>query len=74
MLGQTLSGEPAPLEIRAEFEVGRPPGIPQGTTIEQPMSINIGPGLPLAPGETYLWRLSVNDVQVAARSFLVRRQ
>lgn len=73
MLGQTPAGEPAPLEIRAEFEVGRPAGLPHGTPLDQAMPISIGPGLELAAGERYQWRLSIDDVEVAVRSFLVRR-
>ena len=72
MLGQTPFGDPAPMEIRGEFEVGRPVGIPRGTPIDQPMAINIGAGLPLVPGATYEWRLIIDGEELAARSFLVR--
>jgi hypothetical protein len=73
MFGQTPTGEAAPLEVIAEFEVGRPPGLPHGTPIDQALPINIAPGLPLIPGQVYEWRLTVNDDEaVATRSFLVR--
>lgn len=72
LLGQTPFGEPAPLEIRGEFEVGRPAGIPHGTPIDQAMPITIGPGLPLVPGGSYEWRLSIDGEDLASRSFLVR--
>jgi hypothetical protein len=75
MLGQTqLGGDPAPLLIDGEFEVGRPPGLPHGTPIDQAMPITIGPGLPLIPGRGYQWRLEIDGDAVASRSFLVRAE
>ena len=47
------------VEIRGDFEVGRPDGIPAGTPIDLPLAINLGP-LPLAPGGRYTWRLTVD--------------
>lgn len=73
MLAQTPMGEPAPLEVTADFEVGRPPGLPHGTSIDQALPINIGAGLPLIPGQMYQWRVSINGKDLAARSFLVRK-
>lgn len=72
MLGLTPFGDEAPLEIRGEFEVGRPAGIPRGTPIDQVMPINIGAGLALVPGGRYEWRLSIDGEELATRSFLVR--
>jgi hypothetical protein len=72
MLGVTPFGDPAPLEIRGEFEVGRPAGLPHGTAIDQAMPINVGAGLPLVPGLSYEWRLIIDGEERAARSFLVR--
>ena len=59
----------APLMLGADFEVGRPPGIAQGSSISVPFAFNIGP-IPLAPGKRYVWKLSVDgkvddDWQVA---------
>jgi hypothetical protein len=51
--------EGQPLEVRNEFEVGRPPGVHPGVSIPVPLAVNLGP-LPLAPGR-YTWELTVND-------------
>jgi hypothetical protein len=72
MISQPPTGELAPLEVQAEFEVGRPPGLPHGTDIDQALSLNIAAGLPLIPGHSYQWRLDIDDEASAARSFLVR--
>lgn len=52
------SGE-QPLQIRTDFETGRPPGLPKGTALDVPLSFNVGGGLPLAPGR-YVWRLTID--------------
>lgn len=52
---QTVSGEPAPVEITGEFEVGRPPGLLEGTMLDAPLAANVPPLL-LAPGR-YVWEL-----------------
>lgn len=49
-----------PLRVEAEFEVGRPPGLPQGSTIDHSLGINVGPGLALTPGR-HEWRLQIDD-------------
>ena len=48
-----------PVEIRGDFEVGRPPGVPPGTPIDLPIAINISP-MPLPPNGRYTWRLVVD--------------
>jgi len=48
-----------PVEIRGDFEVGRPPGVPPGTPIDLPIAINISP-MPLHPGSRFTWRLVVD--------------
>lgn len=53
-------GREVPLEITANFEVGRPPGHRAGTPLSVVMGINIGP-LPLRPGSRYEWRCYVDD-------------
>jgi hypothetical protein len=53
---------PQPLQIEMDFEVGRPPGLPRGSTIDHSVAINVGPGLALEPGR-YEWRLQVDDTQ-----------
>ena len=46
------------VSIDAEFEVGRPPGLKKGTSIDVPVAFPLGP-LPLPPGR-YSWRLSLD--------------
>ncbi|MGH8906324.1 MAG: DUF6941 family protein [Egibacteraceae bacterium] len=48
------------IEVSGQFEVGRPPALARGTTLDVPVTINLGP-LPLPPGERYEWRLTVDD-------------
>ena len=47
------------IEIRGDFQVGQPAGIPPGSPIDLPLAINLGP-LPLAPGGRYTWRLTID--------------
>ena len=47
------------IEIRGDFEVGRPEGVPAGTPIDLPLAINLGP-LPLNPGARYTWRFTLD--------------
>lgn len=68
-----ITGQPAPLEIRGEFEVGRPAGLPEGTFLDAPFAANV-PSLFLSPGR-YVWELWLDndnkeEWQVA---FLVRQ-
>jgi hypothetical protein len=48
-----------PVEITAEAEVGRPPGLAHGADIDFPLAFQIGP-LPLAPGQRYQWVLDID--------------
>ena len=48
-----------PVEIRGELTVGMPEGIIEGTPVDVPMAINLGP-LPLNPGTRFTWRFVVN--------------
>lgn len=48
-----------PVEIRGEFEVGRPPGLPAGTPLDATIAIPLNP-FPLAPGGRYVWRVTIN--------------
>lgn len=60
-----------PVRIEADIEVGRPPGVPEGVTLEANLAPGI-PSLPLPPGR-YSWRLQLTPGdQVAAKSFTVR--
>jgi hypothetical protein len=45
--------------ISNDFELGRPAGVPPGTSLELAMAINLGP-LPLEPGR-YVWQLTIDD-------------
>ena len=57
---QTPTGEFQPLEIRTEFEVGRPPGVRPGMSFSNPIAINYM-ALPLQAGRSYEWRWSINE-------------
>jgi hypothetical protein len=50
---------PQPLEIRGDFQIGTPQGVPLGSTIPVNLAINLGP-VPLPPGGRYRWSLSIN--------------
>ncbi len=54
--------QPQPMLITADLEVGRPPGILPGTSLDSPFAINLGP-LPLRPGR-YEWRCTVVEANV----------
>jgi hypothetical protein len=47
------------LRVESDFEVGRPAGIKPGTPLDVALALNFGP-IPLAPGWSYVWRLSIN--------------
>ncbi len=51
-------GEAVPVQAGGQFEVGRPAGIPEGTALNIPLAVNIGP-LPLTEGR-YTWRLELD--------------
>jgi hypothetical protein len=71
----TEDGEPVaaphgePLEVDGGFEVGRPPGVKPGSTLNTPLAINFN-ALTLEPGG-YEWRLEVDDALVARKPFRV---
>ena len=48
-----------PLLFSGEFEVGRPPGVKPGVSIDVPMAINLGP-MSLPAGNRFVWRLTVD--------------
>jgi hypothetical protein len=50
---------PAPVEIGADAEVGRPAGLAPGSDIDFPLAFQIGP-LPLQPGQRYQWVLDID--------------
>lgn len=53
-------GEPPTLTFEERFSTGIPPGIVAGTPLDHVLVVNIGPGLPLAPGERYQWHLTID--------------
>jgi len=55
----TPMGGEEPVAVTGDFEVGRPPGVPAGSSLNVPVAINFGP-LPLEPGRRYEWRLTVD--------------
>lgn len=67
-----LTGQLAPVELVGEFEVERPPGLPEGTQLEAPIAINIPPLL-LQPGR-YTWELWIDEKRLEewGVSFLAR--
>jgi hypothetical protein len=62
----TPDGE-QPVEIRGDFTVGQPEGLIQGTPVDVPMAINLGP-LPLAPAMRYTWRFLVDGTDLVGGS------
>src|SRR5947199_1662771 len=55
---QTDDGQQA-IEVRGDFEVGRPPGLPTGAPLDVPIAVNLPP-LPVHGGERYEWRLTID--------------
>jgi hypothetical protein len=53
------SDGPQPIEVRGDFEVGRPETVPPGSPIDVALALNFGP-LPLDPGIRYNWRLVID--------------
>ncbi len=53
------SSGPEPVHISGEFQVGRPSGVAEGTPIDLPLAISVGP-LPLPPGTRCVWQLTID--------------
>lgn len=64
---------PQPVRVEAEFETGRPPGLPEGTPIDLPLTFTLGGGMPLPPGR-YVWELTIDGEKKNGwqAAFLVR--
>lgn len=58
VLAETPDG-PQPIEVRGDFEVGRPIEVPAGSPIDVALALNFGP-LPLQGSTRYTWRLVIN--------------
>jgi hypothetical protein len=50
---------PQPVQLQAQMEVGRPPGVAKGSSLQVPLAINIPP-LVLTPGRRYSWKARIN--------------
>ena len=59
-----------PLLLEGKLEVGRPPGLKPGTTLDAALAVNAG-GLQFADGG-YEWRVSVGEDDQKSISFLAR--
>jgi hypothetical protein len=49
-----------PVVLSGEFEVGRPPGLIQGSPLDINLAFSIGP-LPLSPATRYTWKMTIDD-------------
>ncbi len=58
VLMETADGT-QPVEVRGEFTVSQPPGIPEGSPIDVALAVNLGP-IPLSPGTRFAWRLTID--------------
>ena len=70
----TEDGHPAivggnPVRIEGVIEVGRPPGLRQGTPLDAPITINLS-GMPLPIG-AYRWELKIDGAKSAEASFQI---
>jgi hypothetical protein len=54
-----LNHDGQPIRVETDFEVGRPPGVPAGTSIPVPLAVNVGP-IPLRPGSRYVWEFTLD--------------
>ncbi len=65
-------GEPAGgVSFESEFEVGRPVGLPAGSSLDVPLAVNVGP-LRLPPGSGFHWDITIDGTQVARVPFRTR--
>lgn len=55
----TVGEDENTVEIRGEFSVGAPTGLPDGTPVDFPIALGIPP-LELPPGQRFQWRLFIN--------------
>lgn len=65
--------EPEAVQQEHDFEVGRPSGVPVGSSVDVPVVWSFTPGMPLPPGR-YLWRLEIDGATTEPWSlpFVVR--
>lgn len=67
--GVQIDNEDQPVVIGGPFEVGRPPGVKQGTPLNQQMAFKFGT-IVLDPGG-YVFELSIDDTMLARAPFRV---
>ncbi len=66
-----LGDPPQELRFESEFEVGRPPGMVEGTPLIVPFAIGLGPiDLPADAG--YSWIVEIDGSEIARTSFRTR--
>ncbi len=52
---------PRPLEVRGDFRVERPTGVPEGSPIDVALALNVGP-IPLKSSSRFTWRLVIDGM------------
>lgn len=55
------------VEVRGEFAVTHPAGVPEGSPIDVALAVNLGP-IPLGPGTRYSWRLTIDGESLPGAS------
>jgi hypothetical protein len=56
-----------PLEVRGDFTVNHPPGVPEGSPIDVAFAVNFGP-ITLEPATRYTWRLTIDGESLVGAS------
>lgn len=49
-----------PIVLEGDFEVGRPPGLPEGTPLDLPLALNLA-HVPFPHGQRLVWKLWIDD-------------
>lgn len=55
---ETAEG-PQPVEVRGDFQVGKPADLPDGSPVDVTLAVNLGP-IPLTLGARFTWRLTID--------------
>lgn len=56
---------PQPVEVRGDFQVGRPSDLPEGSPVDVTLAVNLGP-IPLTLGSRFTWRLTIDGETMEA--------
>jgi hypothetical protein len=67
----SLGEPPQELRFESEFEVGRPPGMVEGTPLIVPFAIALGP-MDLPPDAGYSWIVEIDGIEIDRTSFRTR--